>query len=188
MFVPPKVPEEKPQKPTILFSICEIRPHLFIAGYGAITEKKLKDHGITHVVDCTNIPKSKCYEGIEYFDVPVDDSEMGRLNKYFESSAEFIEQAKSKGGKTIVYCAAGVSRSAALCMVYLMISEKITLEESYIVVCRARPLIAPNNGFWRQMIDFEKEKTGQNTVQLLKGMNRPVPSVYLNKSKIIGST
>ena len=46
---------------------------------------------------------------------------------------------------------------------------------------RARPAIAPNLGFWRQMIEWEGEHNdGKTTVKLVKmeGMKRLVPDVY----------
>lgn len=50
---------------------------------------------------------------------------------------------------------------------------------------RARPIIAPNLGFWRQMIEWEDEHNGgKTTVKLLKGMKTPVPDVYLQRSEI----
>ena len=35
------------------------------------------------------------------------------------------------------------------------------------------------------MIEYEREKYGQATVNLLKGMRKPIPDVYINKSKPI---
>jgi hypothetical protein len=37
------------------------------------------------------------------------------------------------------------------------------------------------------MIEYEQEKNGEASVTLLKGMRRPVPDVYLNKSKAINN-
>lgn len=50
---------EKPKSPHLskLFSICEVRPHLYIAGYGAISEQKFRELGIKYAIDCTNLPK-----------------------------------------------------------------------------------------------------------------------------------
>uniref|UniRef100_A0A915LCD1 Tyrosine specific protein phosphatases domain-containing protein n=1 Tax=Meloidogyne javanica TaxID=6303 RepID=A0A915LCD1_MELJA len=107
-------------RPSSLFSICEVLPHLFIAGYA--------------------------------------------------------------GGKAVIYCAAGISRAATLTIMTLVINEGLTLREAYYTVVSARPIIAPNLAFWRQMIAWENEKNGKTTVHLLKGMRTPVPDVYLKKS------
>uniref|UniRef100_A0A915CPX2 Protein-tyrosine-phosphatase n=1 Tax=Ditylenchus dipsaci TaxID=166011 RepID=A0A915CPX2_9BILA len=121
-----------------LFSVCEIRPYLYISGYCALTEHKLHQLQITHAVDATNIPKT--LRSI----LPVDDSELGDLRKFFNPTVDLVRKAKESGGKALVYCAAGISRSAALCIISLMVLESLSLEESYMEVVRTRPIIAPN--------------------------------------------
>uniref|UniRef100_A0A914CYS7 Protein-tyrosine-phosphatase n=1 Tax=Acrobeloides nanus TaxID=290746 RepID=A0A914CYS7_9BILA len=139
--------------------------------------------GITHAVDATNFPECLRISGIEYFGVEIDDSEIADLKKYFEPAARFIRNAREEGGKILVYCAAGISRSSSIVIIYLMICEGLTLRQAYCEVSRSRPIIAPNLGFWRQMIEYEKEKFGGSTVTLLNGMRKPIPNVYINKTK-----
>ncbi|KAI6209246.1 hypothetical protein M3Y96_00201200 [Aphelenchoides besseyi] len=112
--------EEKSKRPTRvekLFSVCELRPYLFIAGYGALSERKFRELGITHAVDCTNLPKPLRIAQTEYMDVKGDDSEMFEINKYFVQTADFIKHAKEK--------------ITTICMVYLLIHENLTLEKAY---------------------------------------------------------
>ncbi|CAI2357154.1 unnamed protein product [Caenorhabditis sp. 36 PRJEB53466] len=164
-----------------ILSITQVRPHLFLAGYGCITPSLLKQYQITHAVDCTNL-KTKPIPGLEKIEVPVDDNTLSKISQYFETAIKFIEDAKQQGHNTVIYCAAGVSRSATITIVYLMASENLTLEEAYHQVNRVRPIISPNIGFWRQMIDYEKQNQGKTSVELISGrMARPVPSVYLKR-------
>uniref|UniRef100_A0AC34FV97 Protein-tyrosine-phosphatase n=1 Tax=Panagrolaimus sp. ES5 TaxID=591445 RepID=A0AC34FV97_9BILA len=168
-----------------LFSICEIRPYLFIAGYGALSHKKIKELGITHAVDATNISRTQRTLDVEYLDVKIDDDERADIKKYFVEAASFIRKAKDSGGKALVYCAAGISRSASICIMYLAIEENMTIKDAYIEIGKVRPIICPNLGFWRQMIDYEIEKRGETSVNLLNGMRRPIPDVYLYKSTLL---
>ncbi|CAI4228507.1 unnamed protein product [Auanema sp. JU1783] len=169
-------------KDKILFSISEILPHLYLAGYGCITESKLRNFGITHAVDATNL-SNKQIPAIEYLKVNVDDDVISKISNHFEDVCNFIDKAKSQGGKVIVFCAAGVSRSATLVLIYLLQCEGKTLKDAYYMVNQVRPIISPNLGFWRQMIEFEKEKKGESTVTLLSGRTaRPVPDVYLHRA------
>uniref|UniRef100_A0A914PBD8 Protein-serine/threonine phosphatase n=1 Tax=Panagrolaimus davidi TaxID=227884 RepID=A0A914PBD8_9BILA len=208
----PKTEKEADFVKSKLFSICEIRPYLFIAGYGALTHQKVKELGITHAVDATNISKTQRTPDVEYLEVKIDDNEGSDIKKYFNESASFIRKAKESlmdekfslmdentlfensgdfgrfagdGGKALVYCAAGISRSASICMMYLVIEENVTLRDAFIEVGRARRIICPNLGFWRQMIDYEIEKRGATSVNLLNGMRRPIPDVYLYKSSLL---
>ncbi|VDN53003.1 unnamed protein product [Dracunculus medinensis] len=167
--------------PPKLCDISEIRPYLFLSGFGCVTEKKLSERGINFVINATNIPRIRQIENVEYLDIPVDDNAIANISSYFEQSTEFIKNAKQKGGKTLVYCAAGVSRSATICIIYLVMDEGLTLREAYHDVVQRRPFISPNIGFWRQMIEFEEKLRGKSSVNLLRGMRRPVPDVYLVK-------
>ena len=95
-----KMTQENPKTTTTesktkLFSICQIRSHLFIAGYGAISPQKVRELGITHAVDATNIMKAQRVENVEYMEVKVDDNEMANLQPHFEEVANFIEKAKN---------------------------------------------------------------------------------------------
>uniref|UniRef100_A0A915AZM6 Uncharacterized protein n=1 Tax=Parascaris univalens TaxID=6257 RepID=A0A915AZM6_PARUN len=143
-----------------LCDISEIRPHLYLSGFRCITEKKLTELGITNAVDVTNIPNNPRYSGIEYLNARVDDDIISNIGRYFEKVAEFVEQARKKGGKTLIFCMAGVSRSASLCIMSLVISEGISLRDAYYDTYDKRPFIAPNIGFWRQMIEYEQKQKG----------------------------
>lgn len=45
--------------------------------------------------------------------------------------ADKIKAIKDRGGKTLVHCVAGVSRSASLVIVYLVKYERMTLRQAY---------------------------------------------------------
>uniref|UniRef100_A0A1I7ZBM4 Protein-tyrosine-phosphatase n=1 Tax=Steinernema glaseri TaxID=37863 RepID=A0A1I7ZBM4_9BILA len=169
-----------------LNAVSEIRDFLFLSGYGCISEAKVHQYGITHAVDCTNLPKNKKVDGVEYLYLPMDDNELQNIKQYFDSTADFIQKAAEKGGKVLVYCAAGVSRSATIVIMYLVIKEKMNLREAFTIVNKIRPIIAPNLGFWRQMIEYEqKHNHGKASVELLRGMKRPIPDVYLYKHSML---
>jgi len=78
---------------------------------------------------------------------------------------------------------AGVSRSASLVCAYLMKYENMSLRQSYQYVKMARPIIRPNVGFWRQLIEYEKRLRGANTVQMVPARYGcdDVPDVYIDE-------
>ncbi|KAI6207090.1 hypothetical protein M3Y94_00990000 [Aphelenchoides besseyi] len=161
-------------------SISEVRPFLFLAGHKALSEEKFKELGITHGVDCTNFPKPLRIGETEYMDVKGPDVERFQIQKYFESTANFIMNAKEKiSGKVIVFCGQGISRSATICLVYLLIYENLSLEEAYVQVSSLRP-IAPNVGFWAQMIEFERKRNGRTTVEVVEKIP---PTIQLSESQ-----
>ncbi|GMR31760.1 hypothetical protein PMAYCL1PPCAC_01955 [Pristionchus mayeri] len=186
-----RLPSAKPEKPKLeppknLLAMTEIRPYLFLSGFGCITQNKIKQLGITHAVDCTNLKNSRRFTDLQYLEVPVDDTAICKASQYFETVANFIEEAKNKGGKVVVFCAAGISRAPTFTLMYLIQKESLSLKDAYFLVNELRPIISPNAGFWQQMIDFEAAKNGESSVKLIRGrMARPVPDVYLVRKPAI---
>lgn len=71
----------------------------------------------------------------------------------FQQAAQFIEAALSEeGGKCLVHCNAGQSRSASIIIYYLMILGH-TLNDSYAYVKKRKP--KPNIGFATQLEEAE---------------------------------
>lgn len=52
--------------------------------------------------------------------VRLDDVPSSNLYPYFDPVADKIKEVASRGGRTLVHCMAGVSRSSSLCIAYLM--------------------------------------------------------------------
>lgn len=63
---------------------------------------------------------------------------------------------RRSGSKVLVHCQMGISRSAAICIAYVMRVERVTLDVAYDFVKSRRTLIAPNLNFMRQLSEFER--------------------------------
>ncbi|KFV07953.1 Dual specificity protein phosphatase 14, partial [Tauraco erythrolophus] len=100
------------------------------------------------------------------------------ISLYFDSVTDKINSVVQKHGATLVHCAAGVSRSATLCIAYLMKYHKVTLFEAYNWVKSRRPIIRPNVGFWRQLIDYERKLFGKTMVKMVQTPYGSIPDVY----------
>ncbi len=57
---------------------------------------------------------------IQYHYIPVEDEEKENLRPYFEFVINTIESVRTVGGKTLVYCGLGISRSATFTIAYFM--------------------------------------------------------------------
>lgn len=82
--------------------------HLYLSGYTFSEESKLREIGITAVVDATSIPKTPI-KWIDYIKVPVEDSDGSNIKIYFDQVADKILEVKQKQGKILVHCAAGIT-------------------------------------------------------------------------------
>ncbi|KAK6057671.1 dual specificity phosphatase, catalytic domain protein [Cooperia oncophora] len=117
--------------------------------------------------------------------VRIDDHPYARIQDYFDQVADKIKAVKDRGGKTLVHCMAGVSRSASLVMIYLVKHERMTLRQAYHYVRSARPVIRPNVGFWKQMVDFERRLRGVASVTMVmtNQCDLPIPDIYVDDLK-----
>lgn len=69
----------------------------------------------------------------------------------------FTDSVKMQGGKTLVHCQAGISRSATICLAYIMYTERLSLDAAFEYVKSRRNVISPNVNFMQQLHNFEKE-------------------------------
>lgn len=133
--------------------------------------------GITHILQVAAAfkpayPSEFIYKVINVLDMP-----FANISIHFPEALAFINQALSYGGKVLVHCYAGVSRSATIIVAYLMQEKHMTFMEAMQHVRRRRPIACPNFGFQRQLMDFEKALRRKNkehfTPQKEKERKRP---------------
>ena len=55
----------------------------------------------------------------------------------------------------LVFCRAGISRSAAICIAYLMQQRRMSMDEAHDYVKSRRSFISPNLNFMRQLHEFD---------------------------------
>jgi len=171
---------------SVFSEYSEINAAIYLSGYAPASDTaKLKSYGITLVVDATNIPQAPTRiaslkeMGIDYMNVPVDDIEEAPISTYFDAVCAKLMEVKNAGRKALVHCAAGISRSATLVIVYLVKHEAMTLRDAYELVRARRPVICPNNGFWHQMIAFERALRGAASVLMRRTRFRgELPDCY----------
>lgn len=81
------------------------------------------------------------------------------LRPVIARACEWIEEARARGGRILVHCRVGVSRSASIVIAYLMQYQHMRLMDAY-MVCRARRLnvlIQPNLRFFHELFGWEVE-------------------------------
>ena len=119
--------------------------------------------GITHVVNCaegngfTMVSTGYAFYsdvGIKYFGINVLDMPQASISAHFHECANFMDRALKEGGKILVHCFVGLSRSATITIAHLMIKKQMSAEEALRTVRRNRD-IRPNDGFLRQLLALE---------------------------------
>lgn len=67
------------------------------------------------------------------------------------------DSVKASGGRVLVHCQAGISRSATICLAYLINARRVSLDEAFDFVKRRRQVISPNLAFMGQLVQFETD-------------------------------
>nr|DBA25932.1 TPA: hypothetical protein GDO54_010257 [Pyxicephalus adspersus] len=136
--------------------LCKVIDSLLISNARAACKKELLiTEGVTC---CINISKRQPFpdHDLHTLRIPVFDHPLQNLSKHFDHCTDLIDSTIRSGGKCLVYCKHGRSRSATICIAYLMRCKNMTLMEAFQMVKRVRPSIEPNAGFWSQLESYEK--------------------------------
>lgn len=156
----------------------EICSHIFIGNHRDASNREcLKQLGITHIINCTShLPLHFEDDGIIYKKLPANDSGCQNLKQYFRDAIEFIDEVSECGGKVLVHCQAGVSRSPTIVLAYLMArTEHKMLSDAFNFLKDRRPIVAPNLNFMGQLLEFEQTGVPR------EGLCPPLQPVHLLK-------
>ncbi len=186
-FAPPQAPDDMAVHYSQMHHISDITDNLYLtSAYGASSPTALRAKGINCIINATmsfQVPTPASHTEFEYIRVPVDDVPSANLSLYFDRIADKIYEVKKRGGRCLVHCYAGRSRSASLIMVYLMKYENMTLKKAHQFVRSRRPVIRPNPGFWKQMIQYERGVRGKSSVRMVPSSIGWIPDVYQEEMK-----
>lgn len=133
---------------------------------------------ISCIINATQKMERICIPSVEYFHVPVADTPAAQLHQHFDTAADKIHAVGAQGGRVLVHCCAGVSRSATLCLAYLMKYRDMSLMDAHTLVRACRPIIRPNGGFWKQLIDYERSLRGVNSVMMVASAMGQIPDLH----------
>jgi atypical dual specificity phosphatase len=125
----------------------------------------LNDNGITLLINCTDT--TEIHQGdIKYHAMNLKDANNEDIAQHFTATIAMISNEIKHNGRAFVYCTAGISRSVAIVIPYMMKEKGYTLREAFLDVQRRRPIIAPNLKYFAAMVQFEKDLYGKNTLSL----------------------
>ncbi len=123
--------------------------------------KFIDDNGITHILNVTkDEPNWFEDEGrIKYMRISILDTVNQNIATHFDTAHEFIERARLSGGKILIHCYAGISRSATIVISYLIKTRHLNAETAYQMVKIRRPIVSPNISFYSTLINYYIELT-----------------------------
>lgn len=147
-----------------------VTTNLFIGGALAARSVNTLQHlGITHVLClCSNEigqSDSQFPNLFEYRNFSITDEEDSNISSIFEEACDFIDDVERAGGKVLVHCFEGRSRSATLVLAYLMLRKKKTLFEAWNALKKVHRRAQPNDGFARILLELDKTLHGKVSME-----------------------
>lgn len=136
----------------------------------------LSNTGITHILSVGSglypkFPQKYTYKWVTELDAP-----SANLKQHFAACHKFINQAFASGGRVLVHCHAGISRSATIVISYLMREHGMNLAAATQLTRSKRWFINPNIGFRKQLKTFACELDQDRQENPLKyAEKKPIP-------------
>eukprot|EP01062_Namystynia_karyoxenos_P060436 TRINITY_DN5201_c0_g1_i3.p1 TRINITY_DN5201_c0_g1~~TRINITY_DN5201_c0_g1_i3.p1 ORF type:complete len:1118 (+),score=372.55 TRINITY_DN5201_c0_g1_i3:147-3500(+) len=141
----------------------QITEHVFLGSLRCTqTEKVFRVLNITAIVTAGKGLQvmDPLPQGVEQLALNVDDSPDQTLVPFFEQVTDYINSMAKQDRRVLVHCFAGLSRSVTFVCAYLMKQRRMTFKNALLLVKRARPAVNPNQGFRKQLIDYEYKLYG----------------------------
>ena len=136
--------------------------------YNAHDGALLRRLHITHVLNCAARPLHEGGNGltspydsksdITYMAFEAYDNIGYPILRHYGAAKHFIDKALHQGGRVLVHCELGINRSGAICVAYMMESERLPLLAAIKRIKNDRPTVLVNEGFQQQLIDFARNK------------------------------
>ena len=134
--------------------------NLFIGSIGAAYNLPiLLELGITHIVSITT-GNGKLYpDHFEYFQIAevYGNNAEGGLYDYFGSSFDFIKGALQDGGKVMVHCHRGLSRSVTILSAFLIRHKRMSVRRAMEIIRQTRSRAAPKQLFTKELEKYAQE-------------------------------
>ncbi|KAL8140919.1 hypothetical protein V2J09_006940 [Rumex salicifolius] len=152
------------EKPSLVTS------SMFIGGaLAARSVHTLQYIGITHILClCANEigqSESQYPDLFEYKSFSITDEEDSNISSIFEDGCDFIDHVEQTGGKVLVHCFEGRSRSATMVLAYLILRKNLTLSEAWNKLKKAHRRAQPNDGFARILLELDKKLHGKASME-----------------------
>ncbi len=139
---------------------AELLPHLLLGDASAAMDTELLNAmGISAIVNCASgavLTNRDYYDAsFEYIEFEAEDHpDYDLLALHFDSTREFLDDCYHTNRKALVHCAAGINRSATLCVAYYMVFGGVDLLAAVAHCFQKRPIILCNESFINQLVRF----------------------------------
>jgi protein-tyrosine phosphatase len=126
--------------------VNEIIPNLYLTSYYGATRENVIKKGVTLVVNSAQELPKQNFPGVEYIKLILEDVPSAIIHIHFDRIADKIDEHLKRGGRVMVHCVCGISRSTTLVIGYLIKYKGMTLNDALDLCSSKRPIVRPNSG------------------------------------------
>ena len=142
----------------------EVYEGIFIGNYPfALNKELLLKNKIEYILNCGK--ECKCFYEKEkifnYLHIPLLDNMVEDPTKYMEKTNEFIDNALKQKKKVLIHCIQGISRSATILYMFLIVKRNYTLNNARFEVKQKRSILCPNIHFQQILKDLSIKLHGE---------------------------
>ena len=136
---------------------CSKNLNILIVGSvdAAMDKDLLSEHNVTHILSVAPMQHYQPPSNMQHLSLDILDLPDTQLDQFYTEAFTFIDKAVESNGRVLVHCNAGVSRSAAITIAYLMKTRNLSYDAAWDTVKEKRPAINPNLGFILQLKNYE---------------------------------
>jgi len=106
--------------------------------------------------DLTEPHEADLGSDIQWHRIPLHDLEDEDISEAVADALSIIDGIAAAGGKVLVHCHEGRSRSVSVCLAYFITRERMPLAEALSFIQVHRPEAQPNAGFLKQLMALER--------------------------------
>ena len=181
-------------------SANRVDENIYIGGYLAAADPNfVRSENIKRVVklfadDPTYHGGYHRHPNVKYLVVNAKDSPDYDIQKVFPETMMFIREGLKRREKILVHCHAGVSRSATIVLLHLIVNRGCDLKSAMFHLRKVRPVVKPNSGFFKELRRYdliiarlrhrEKKSRGVPRGYVILGSNRRFLSTHPCKHPI----
>ena len=143
-----------------------VYPNIYVGNYSITTNiDLLKGLGITHIISVIPVFNPAFEDKFKYLHIQAHDDENQDIKKYVEISNEFIKNCIFEGGKVLIHCMVGRSRSVTIFIAFLIMIIKGEFTQSLVTLDNDKNNYLNNYNELSNMIEYKKliENNENNT-------------------------
>lgn len=144
----------------------------------------LKRREITHIINCAS-QLIAAAPGFEILNIPMVDGGDENILSHIWKTTIYIKNAIDKGGKVLVNCIEGVSRSCSVVIAFLMLTENLDYMTAYKIVRKQRRCCSPHPKFMTQLMQLAEILGVTSTKSCPFSKEKIIPFEIIERRSII---